>query len=243
MINTPVHFPVKLHDNGRDVVLVQEWLCLNKDISDIKIDGIFGPATEAAVKEFQAVKNTTGSGIVTKGLFDDLTEPMKKALSPLTPAANLKSMVLSYALQHLKERPREVGGQNKGPWVRLYCNGYEGEAYPWCCGFVSYIMEQACETMNVPMPVKPTLDCEELFNRAVYKGIFQHGGAAKLEPGDVFLLWYAEKHYWGHTSIVKEPGDNYFVTIEGNANEDGGSNGYKACMKTRSYTNAGFIKI
>ena len=43
--------PCRRGDKQGQVHLIQEWLCLQG--WHVKIDGDFGPATEAAVKEFQ----------------------------------------------------------------------------------------------------------------------------------------------------------------------------------------------
>ena len=53
---------------------------------------------------------------------------MVKALRPI--AAGTKTMsdlTLAYALQHVAQHPREAGGDNRGPWVRMYL-GWEGDA-------------------------------------------------------------------------------------------------------------------
>ena len=47
--------------------------------------------------------------------------------------------------------PREIGGQNMGPWVRLYMDGREGAEFPWCAGFVCFVLAQACEAMGRAM--------------------------------------------------------------------------------------------
>jgi len=52
---------------------------------------------------------------------------MTKALEEISPnKKGLGQMVVAYAEQYLEQHPREVGGQNKGPWVRLYMEGNEG---------------------------------------------------------------------------------------------------------------------
>ena len=63
------------------VRLIQEWLCLQG--WHVKIDGDFGPATEAAVKEFQTQKQLPASGVVDGDTFNRLVAPMRAALTPL----------------------------------------------------------------------------------------------------------------------------------------------------------------
>ncbi|MDD1606467.1 MAG: peptidoglycan-binding protein, partial [Methylococcaceae bacterium] len=43
---------LKRGDQHGQVKLIQEWLCLHKEI--VGTDGDFGPATERAVKDFQS---------------------------------------------------------------------------------------------------------------------------------------------------------------------------------------------
>ena len=52
----------KRGSKGGKVRLIQEWLCLHG--FHIVIDGDFGPATDRAVKEFQAKKKSGVTGVV-----------------------------------------------------------------------------------------------------------------------------------------------------------------------------------
>jgi len=110
---------------GKKVRLIQEWLCLHG--YQIVIDGDFGDATDTAVRQFQKEKKLKVDGIVEGKTFDKLVLPMTKALEEISPnKKGLGQMVVAYAEQYLEQHPREVGGQNKGPWVRLYMEGNEG---------------------------------------------------------------------------------------------------------------------
>jgi hypothetical protein len=102
----------------------------------VVVDGIFGPATELAVRRFQAGAGLPPSGVVDRPTSAKLLAPMERALAPIDPAPRgFGRCTVAYARQHLEEHPREVGGQNRGPWVRLYMGGNEGTAWPWCAGF------------------------------------------------------------------------------------------------------------
>ncbi|MCE1245619.1 MAG: peptidoglycan-binding protein [Firmicutes bacterium] len=240
----PTKYPVQRGEVGYNVKLVQEWLCLEADAPTVVVDGDFGPATEAAVKEYQKSSGLKVDGIVTEEVFNRLSKPMTDALKQLPQASSLKQMVLDYALQHVKSHPRELRKRNEGPWVRLYCRGMDGDPYAWCCGFVSFILKQACETMGVTPPLKYTLDCDDLKNQATIKGVFKKfsdGGSGK--PGDIFVIWYPQKQYWGHTGIALEPESDHMLTIEGNTNDVGSPEGYEACKRSRSYGNIGFISV
>src|SRR5207244_3371040 len=65
------------------------------------------------------------TGEVDPETFAMLIRPMTEALRPIHAPESTKmgTMVAAYALQHLRQHAREVGGQNRGPWVRLYLHG------------------------------------------------------------------------------------------------------------------------
>ena len=73
--------PYKKGDKKQAVAVVQEWLSLHGQ--GLKIDKDFGPATEYAVRQFQAAQGLPKTGEVDAATFTALTQPMLKALSPL----------------------------------------------------------------------------------------------------------------------------------------------------------------
>ena len=108
----------KLGKRGKGVKRVQEWLTL-QDFG-VKPDGDFGAATETALKRFPKKKGLKATGIVDAATFEQLVAPMRAAVAPIKPGGRrLGQLVVAYARQHLKSRPREVGPDNSGPWVRL----------------------------------------------------------------------------------------------------------------------------
>jgi hypothetical protein len=230
---------------GKKVRLIQEWLCLH-DIN-VAIDGKFGPATEIAVKEFQGKNGVEANGIVGEETFNLLIMPMTNALKPIP--RNGKSpgeMVVSYAEQHLRQHPREIGGQNRGPWVRLYMNGNEGSEWPWCAGFACFILKQACQSVNIPLPIRTSFSCDTLAAYAKEKGIFlaesRIADKKQITPGSLFLSRRTPTD-WVHTGIVIESEEDAFHTIEGNTNDAGDREGYEVCKRIRGYGKKDFILI
>ena len=143
----------KRGSKGKKVRSIQEWLCLHG--FHICIDGIFGPATENAVLQFQEKESIEVDGIVGKITFARLILPMTNAIRSIPrDEKSLGQMIVAYAEQHLEQQPREIGGQNKGPWVRLYMKGNDGPAWPWCAGFVCFILNQARKALNLPLPIE-----------------------------------------------------------------------------------------
>ena len=55
---------IKLHSTGVDVKRLQRILVMIKSLGPDQIDGIFGPKTEQAVKDFQSGNSLTVDGIV-----------------------------------------------------------------------------------------------------------------------------------------------------------------------------------
>jgi len=230
---------------GKKVRLIQEWLCLHD--YHIVIDGDFGDATDAAVRQFQKEKKLEVDGIVEGKTFDRLVLPMTKALEEISPVKKgLGQMVVAYAKKHLEQHPREVGGQNKGPWVRLYMQGNEGSDWSWCAGFVSFILKQACKSLNVAHPIQTSFSCDSLAFSAKERGLFLKESEAKekkaIVPGWLFLERRTPTD-WVHTGIVLSAENNIFHTIEGNTNDDGDREGYEVCRRIRNYASKDFILL
>ena len=83
------------------------------------------------------------TGEVNDETYALMVTPILRAMTPIKRRfSSFSGAVLAYAKKHLRLHPVEIGGQNKGPWVRLYMNGHEGYDFPWCAGFVTFVMKQ-----------------------------------------------------------------------------------------------------
>jgi putative peptidoglycan binding protein/CHAP domain-containing protein len=230
---------------ARRVRLVQEWLCLQG--LRVKVDGEYGPATSEAVRQFQQGRTLRATGKVNRTTFDSLLGPLRRALTPIEARGRgLGEMVVVYARQHLLEQPREVGGQNCGPWVRLYMKGREGDEWPWCAGFVCFVLRQAADSAAVALPVRPSFSCDSLAASAREKGRFLPGAKARedarLKPGALFLTRRTATD-WGHVGIVLSTAAETLTTIEGNTNDAGEREGYEVCQRIRGYEDKDFISV
>jgi len=244
--------PVKRGMKGRDVRVIQEWLCLH----DCKTatDSDYGAATEAAVRKFQTKSKLLQTGVVDELTLRALIAPITRACRALeTTAETFSQRVVSAGRQHLKEHPVEVGGANRGPWVRLYCGGKDGEAYAWCAGFVSTLLAQAQESMKKKADtISGSLSCDELAKQAKAKGTFVPEQALKngivkysdMGPGTIFLKRSAKSATdWIHTGIVLAFHPEYMETIEGNTNDAGDREGYEVCRRIRGFAGIDYIKL
>lgn len=235
--------PCQRGQKGRAVWLVQEWLSLRGE--KLAIDGDFGPATERVVRGYQARVHLPQTGVVNAATFAALTEPMRLALNR-QPAAglSLSALALAYAREHLENGAREVGGDNAGPWVRLYMNGREGPSWRWCAGFVSFCLRQAAETLDVGLPIKLSFSCDSLAAAAERAGLLLSSPTPEqrrqILPGSLFLVRRTPDD-WTHVGLVQSAEPEVFRTIEGNTNDDGSPDGYEVAALTRGYGGKDFI--
>lgn len=245
-----IQLPLKIGSKGLSVREAQEWLCLHGILIQVDGDqpgGGFGLATEAAVKAFQKAMACEQSGIVDKKTWDFLTAPLYRAISPVRPLATLPQTVVAVARYHLVEHPREVGGQNMGPWVRYYMGGKQGSEFPWCAGFVCSVVRQAALAHGVEMPIPETVSCDDLAKGArLLVGIVSgaSGRPCEATDGSVFLLRHrSRKGDWVHTGIVTRFHGSHYETIEGNTNDEGSREGYEVCERIRAYGRSDFAVI
>jgi hypothetical protein len=230
--------PLKKGMQGGQVKLVQEWVTLQGCATGI--DNQYGPATAAAVKLFQEKAKLPPTGTVDQATFEKLVAPMQRALKPIAPnGRTLGQLALAYAQQHLKQSPREVGGPNCGPWVRLYMDGNEGEKWYWCAGFATFCVRQASQTLNQRMPVVRSFGVRQIADAARAAHTFLSRPASpsqrkKIGAGSLFLEEGGPTGYL-HTGMVVNVAGQVFHTIEGNSNPGGSNNGFEVIARTRSF--------
>ena len=236
---TTVDFTASLKrgDKGKEVKLLQEQLCFHEFITGL--DGDFGPGTEAMVRAFRNANRLHGyhdieaSGIANAITRNCLNLPFARAIQTPAPMQTLGDTMLRSAFQHLRERPREIGGDNRGFWARHYLFGKRG--LPWCAGFVFRLMEQACRAHGTPLPYSVTFSCDKLAAQAIAAlNLYtpKDRGDSAIAAGSIFLLRKTETD-WIHTGLVTGWHDGFFTTIEGNTNDGGSREGVKVCARIR----------
>jgi hypothetical protein len=234
--------PLSLGAAGQAVRHAQEWLTFHG--LGLKVDGEFGPATQAAVLEFQKRCSLPRTGRVDGPTFDNMIAPLSAVLRPIDGTGVLSQDAPRYAEQHLAQRPREVGGENCGPWVRLYMNGVDGSDFPWCAGFACFVLRQA--SAGKPLPFVPSVSCDEIGNHAKDRGLFREGGpgfdTSKLRTGSLFLV-RRQQGGWHHTGFVVGVASGAVTTIEGNTNDSGSREGFEVCKRVRATTALDFVLL
>ncbi len=234
---------------GMAVQRVQEWLTLNGIA--VVVDRRFGPATRYAVGRFQTRRGLPKTGEVNQPTFEALTAPLRRALAPPSTApAGISSAVVSAARRHLRERPREVGGSNRGPWVRVYMEGNDGPSSLWCAGFAGFMVRQAAWHTGAELPIRPTFSCDVLARdaRAEHRFIAESeiadgGFSVDRLPRGSFFVQRRSPTDWNHVGIVVAAVDEIIETIEGNTNEGGSREGYEVCRRIRNLEGKDFIAL
>jgi len=219
---------------------VQEWLCLHGLF--VKVDGINGPATQAAIRKFQTNHKIPVDGFVSIQTAAFLSIPLALAnnIKGIS-SVSFSNAVVQVAKHYLDYHPREVGGDNRGPWVRHFMQGKEGNEFPWCAGCVSTILIKA-DKVFPGNPFTYTMSCDVLAVQAKAKNRLVSGKDG-LNAGSLFLIRGKNSNDWIHTGIVTAFNKDHYCTIEGNTNDAGSREGYEMCTRTRSYTNVDFIKL
>lgn len=235
---------LRLGAKNRRVKQIQEWL--NFHHCRTAIDGHYGPATAACVSDFQGARRRKRTGQVDAGTWNLLVKPLREALAAPDHLHNCSAQqaVLAVAEQHICQHPVEIGGENRGPWVRVYCEGNEGREWAWCAGFVSLIIQQAYFYRDARPPIHGSVSCDSLAAQAkqadcfVDKRQITHADYPWDDFGGccVFLRRRTATD-WTHagfaTSASGDPGSLVFSTIEGNTNDEGVREGFEACRRKR----------
>lgn len=211
--------------------LVQELLVLNGH--SLVIDGDYGPATAQALGDFANAPDPLNS--VSQTLLLNLAAPLIAAVQPVAKQATLGSTAIEIAKQHVAQKPREVGGANRGPWVRMYMGGKDGPEFLWCAGFVTYILDTAGALHGVKSPIPRTFSCDVIgFDAQKRERLDRAPDLARVNPGDLFLIpTKGSKNDWNHVGLVERVAGEVLRTIEGNTNDEGSREGFEACARTR----------
>lgn len=240
--------PVQRGAQGLSARRVQEWLAFHGHRT--AIDSDYGEATERAVQSFQRARGLPVDGRVMASTWETLLEPMQAAVSFTPQGRGLAQAMKDVAAAHVAQNPIELGGDNRGAWVRLYMDGNEGRAWRWCAGFVFFVMRQACSALGKPQPLRTTFSCDTLAGDAraagrlvpwedIASGVVPW---SDLGPLSIFLCRRTPGD-WTHTGFAFEGRGNTFATMEGNTNDDGSSNGFEVCCRLRGVKDKDFVVL
>jgi hypothetical protein len=230
--------PLAQAAQGDGVKRLQEWLTLSG--RGLVLNGDFGPATARALAAFQADNGLFPSATLDEGTWNALTAPMQNALDAQPdPGVPYDIAVWQVARAHMRQGAAEVGGDNRGPWVRLYARGTEGKEVQWCAYFVTFILKQTATARGSSAPLRGSSSCDTLARQAQDAGRFVEGShpdakgnAPKLQHVSIFLERKSPID-WVHTGFAYAFQAGTFQTIEGNYGDKVGEGGERG-IKTRS---------
>lgn len=130
--------------------------------------------------------------------------------------SKLGKFALAIAIGEYHAGAREIGGNNMGPYVKLYLNGLAPDGSSWCAAFATWCFNQAYTKLGVTPPSRYNVSARSLFNDL-------RGLEYMLEPGeqpqsgDLVFWWRMNPTSWmGHVGIVIGSSDTKVWTIEGN---------------------------
>jgi hypothetical protein len=199
---------VGVGDAGPVVRRTQEWLVLQGHA--VVVDADFGPVTEQALVRFQHEAGCDATGSLDFETWTALTRAMRTVLRRQPPlAATFRDTALLYARLHLGQRPRDVGGRDRGPWARLYQRGSQGDAQSWRTRFATFVLAQAASSMPVPQPVVRFITTDVLVARTAPAEVFVPGVLDTTDRDTAErLLWYV-----GHVASGGAPEGPVWVGV------------------------------
>jgi hypothetical protein len=187
----------------RDAVKLYQSRFTDRNGMPLKIDGIVGPITWAALFDSEPVVLGDGSPLMTNTLDVASTQLDVREIPP---------------------------GSNAGPQVEQYLASVDcrpGDA--WCAAFVYWCFNKAAKQMGITNPVVKTGGVLDHWNKAGRQGIRRiltadiSADQSLLKRGLVFIISTGGGK--GHTGLVGGFEAGKLITIEGNTNDGGDREG------------------
>ena len=220
---------LKYGAEGDDVRELQELLSTAGYL--VEVHGVFDRKTTNAVKAFQSQNlDPNGHPLLVDGIVGPLTwwslrhpKPTIETSSaidflemppPELGGSETGRAALAVASGEMRLGACEIGGNNRGPWVRKYLNNIVPEPAPWCAAFVSWCFSQIPQGM----PLSYTLGARDILRQMKNKGwTFEPGSGYEPTPGDLVFWWRVRLSGWqGHVGFVHQVRDGILYTLEGN---------------------------
>lgn len=257
----PLPFPgrvIKTGDPDPEIVRAIQHRLNEVGCGPIEETGIFDvEITKSTVKVFQArFSDVSGRplqidgevGLFTWGAMfgADSVASSSSAPSPLVKAA------IDFAVTQIGVMEVPLGS-NRGPKVDQYLHAVGlnpvGNSFPWCVAFTHFCYLQAAQSLARDNPHIKTAGVLDHWNRAGRTpGILRITNAQAISdpglvrPGSLFILDLGGGH--GHSGMVVETASGHLITIEGNTNPGGSSNGigvFRREARKINLVNKGFI--
>lgn len=215
---------------------------LNKLVSiqpKLKVDGVFGPGTEHAVKQFQKEASLLADGIVGQRTWNALTQVLSSNID--SPSQNFQPQaVLADIAKHyigITETGNNLAGDSKALLAIFQADTLKindkTDGYPWCAAFVSHCVQKLCKQTTFFSGLVPPREASvnrllTVWAKNNHCLIFTNKSADfKPQKGDIVVFTFS------HVGIIEEAKSNRLITIEGNTNEAGNREGTAVARKTR----------
>lgn len=218
---------------------VQEWLCIHsmwsENIQKVGVDDWYGIGTEAAVKGFQIANGLTPTGEVDRTTWEFLVSPLNACMN-----YEGKNTIDAIATHFANYHPVELKG-NRGPFVRSFMKGQEGDWAAWCAGAVSTIIDihLSLKGLNIDdvfpwswSTVNMKKNAENLREITYLSCRDFMADTSQADPGDLFLVEKNGNHP-RHVGIILAVDGDYIHTAEGNTNDEGSREGYEFVIRRR----------
>ena len=230
---------MELLKKGSTGVRVKELQQILRELDfDVPVTSVFDTATFKAVRTFQAAHlDKHGNPLEVDGKVGAITmwalqNPRPKVISSeinfkVMPGLDLGGhpvgrRALHFAIEELKAGAGEIGGNNKGKWVKKYLQPTGlAEGNSWCAAFISWCFLQAVDGDKSKMPFMYTAGARSIYNqfKESKKGLqFPKPDKSFVPlPGDIVAWWRVSMPSGlGHVGIVHHFEDGFIYTIEGN---------------------------
>lgn len=240
----PPSLPVRQGTVGVNVKRVQEWLTLNGNT--VAVDSDYGPGTAMGVHLFKQ-KMQVGAApydgsSVDLATWNALVAPLVRANVVDVKGTDFGENVVRVAKRYHAEHAREAGGDNRGPWERHLSRGRENQ--PWCQDAAStWWMDAARNLRLTATPFDLVDDATGLASSYVpwvawmanKNKMLQRGADRMLvPPGSMFFVRGHDPEIpYIHVGVVVEDGGDHLITLEGNTNDGGSSNGFNVSERSR----------
>ena len=214
---------------------LQELLCVFD--YPVAIDGSRGPATDFALTTLKAdlVPGASPDAAVDEPTRVFLMKPFAVAEAFVEGASDAQSfsdLVRDTGVRYWREiKPKEIGGNNRGPWVRFFSDGAEGDGTSWCANFSARTVVTQAEVIWADRMMRPLAYPRGAFRAGWCPAIEQAAranhrlvtsedvvaGGATIHAGMLFLVRGPDRV--NHVGIVAEVGPDLksFLSVEGNA--------------------------